>query len=117
MAIGSNRIVATTAKREGLKGILSPACSKIAPVAPPTSYYDSTAGATVQQPAEYEGQTRFLERQPGEPYAIYVVVNTAPSGQPEVLEWKLCAPISGYLDLRTGLPYDPLADFYNPLAN
>ena len=117
MAIVGNRIAATTAKKDGLEGTPPPVCSKVAPVAPPASYYDSNAGATVLQPAEYEGQVRAVERQPGESYALYVVVNTAPSGQPETLEWKLCAAISGYLDSRTGLPYDPLADFYNVLAN
>lgn len=35
----------------------------------------------------------------------------------QVLEWKPCGLFSRTIDPRTGKVYDPLADFYNPLAN
>lgn len=35
----------------------------------------------------------------------------------QVLEWKRCGLFSRTIDSRTGEPYDPLAEFYHPLAN
>lgn len=157
MAISGNRIVATTAKRDGLEGTPPPVCSKIVPVAPPASYYDPSLGATVLQPAEYEGQVRFVENG-DQIYTMYVVVNlrslvtdcgnftTATSlavngdlydggnfttgfslawnedildgaASVAVLEWKPCGLFSRAIDSRTGRAYDPLAGFYNVLAN
>lgn len=119
MAIESNRITATTVHKDGTKGTPPPVCGKIVPVAPPEPYFNPVDLSGVSQPAEYEGQIRFVEDASGEYYTAYVVVRLQVDIPPSVprLVWKPCIFASGTLDPRTGKSYDPLASFYNVLAN
>lgn len=160
MAINGNRIVVTTVHRDGIKGTPPPVCGEIVPVAPPVPYF-SPNGSEYSQPAEYQGQVKFVETDNDQVYTMYVVVNVGSSiidggnfttgislgedgdlydggnftigrsiaadtdiidgdsnvASNLVLEWKPCGLFSRTIDPRTGEPYDPLAEFYHPLAN
>lgn len=112
MTIEQGRIVATSAKREGMANVVKPTpfCPLIASVVPPISYI--TPSGFFPQPAEYEGQVRVVENSSNGEYSMYVVVKIGGG-----LEWKQVKKTSGALDPRTGRPYDANAVFYNPLAN
>lgn len=112
MAIEPNRIVLTSAKREGVVGAIKPTplCSLIIGAVSPSGY--GAPGESFPQPAEYEGQTRIVETSSGTEYNMYVVVDLG-----GVLQWKAVKSSSAAIDQRTGRPYDANAVFYNPLAN
>lgn len=112
MAIGQNRIVITSAKREGVVNAVksTPLCSLIVGAVPPSQY--RTPDGFFPQPAEYEGQVRIVETSSGTEYNMYVVVDLDGT-----LQWKAVKPSSAAIDPRTGRPYDANAAFYNPLAN
>lgn len=160
MAVNGNRIVVTTVHRDGIKGTPPPVCGEIVPIAPPVPYF-SPNGSAYSQPAEYQGQVKFVETDNDQVYTMYVVVNTGSqvidggnftntaslaettdlydggnfttgisqswtevildgdtsSASGQILEWKPCGLFSRAIDSRTGKVYDPLGDFYNPLAN
>ena len=114
MAIDPNRLVGVkTAYREkiDLLSVPTPACSKIALAVPPAGYTDRD-GVAQTQVAEYEGQVTMVETSDRFLYNMYVVVDTG-----SCLEWKRCSVYTYAADPRTGQPYDPLASFYNNLAN
>ena len=78
MAINGNRIVAKTTQRDGVRGTPPPVCGEIVPVAPPTPYF-SPNGSAYSQPAEYQGQVKFVETDDDQVYTMYVVVNLGSS--------------------------------------
>lgn len=118
MAIEPNRLVVRTAylQKPDLLAPVTPVCGPLDPIAPPNLFYDEGLAGYKTRLPEYVGQFCFVENNTIGKYNMYVAVNTSTPPAAAVLSWKRVAFYRLVLDPRTGKPYDPLAEFYNPLA-
>ena len=111
MAIEGNRIAVGTANKNGQNtAVVPPLIAFLFPVDPsitPT-FADRDTGQMVS-PTPWEGRLAAFESQDGSHTAqLYI----ARSGT-----WVSVRMLTGHIDPRTGKTYDPLAVFYNNLAN
>ena len=118
MAIEPNRLVVRSTPRAPVSRLRTPppVVTNIDPTEPGTSYWNGSV-YFIRNP-EYEGQVVIVDN--GDfVFTMYVAVRKEQvTGLPDTaLLWKPCIFASGTLDPRTGKPYDPLASFYNVLAN
>lgn len=111
MSIEGTRLVIGSAKRDGIGGreVPPPVCIRIYPVVPGTPYVSNGGQAATSNP-ECVGQI-VAYQDPANPNYVQLYI------APDLLSWRKVNLASFLVDLRTGKPYDPNAQFYNPLAS
>lgn len=113
MSIEGTRLVIGSAKRDGIGGRETPppVCIKIFAVDPrTTAIYITSGGSAVSTAADCVGQI-VAYQDPAAPQFVRLFIASTLS------TWVPVNMASFLIDTRTGKPYDPNAEFYNPLAS
>lgn len=130
MAIEPNILPIQSISRDSSSSLPAPVIMRIVQADPTQQYsyiYDDatqTYTAISNQPTG-DNQLCVYENPNIGPYrfelyrSLRIVGSTDPTREPrdDYWIWQRLQLFSGTLDSRTGEPYDPLAEFYNPLAN
>ena len=113
MSIENTRLVIGSAKRDGIGGRETPppACVKIMPVDPTVAlFYPLEGGGFQSTEPDCAGQiVAFQDSNDPNNVRLFISINTT--------LWHPVNLTSVLIDTRTGKPYDPNAQFYNPLAS
>jgi hypothetical protein len=118
MSIENTRLVIGSAKRDGIGGRETPppVCLAIVPVSPVDQsggdifYYDPVTGQPVQAIPSFVGQMIAYQDSANPNYVQLFIADSN-------LQWVKVNMTSFLIDVNTGKPYDPNAQFYNPLAS
>lgn len=110
MAIEQTRLVVGSTARDGSQSVTPPPTTvEIDPVEPGTVYYSQADAAWKIRNPGYAGQLLAVDTNATDgAVALYVYDGSA---------WIRVTNYAAVIDPNTGQPYDPLASFYNPLAN
>lgn len=112
MSIESTRLVIGSVKRDGIGSVaLPPICVKIFPVDPRTnSFYLAPGLVTISTTPENVGQiVAYYDSNFPNHVRLFIAADST--------TWYPVNMASLLVDPRTGRPYDPNAEFYNPLAS
>lgn len=113
MSIESTRLVVGSAKRDGIGGRETPppVCIKIIPVDPrTTTQYLVSDGSVAFTAPDCVGQIVAYQDPAAAQFVRLFIASTFST-------WVPVNMASFLIDTRTGKPYDPNAEFYNPLAS
>lgn len=108
MAIEPNIIAARTVKRDAVAGGTPPPVAlNLDPVTPGVVFFSPGDNSWKVRAPQYPGEVIAVHDGTSATCELYVYFDSL---------WRRCKPSSTTIDPRTGRPYDPLAEFYNPLA-